>query len=350
MILSTVDLGHHRSMAEVEIGSASPGVGRTGSTTSPSSRAGAPATLKTSTSPGRSTPSASSCRCWRRPWTASCAGDGHRDRTARRSRRAQPRGPVDPLRRPRLGARGDRRARRRQGDPADAGDLQRADQARAGRASGSARSVTPGWSRLPRSRPSAPALRRPSSPAELDLLVIQGTVVSAEHVSKTVEPLNLKRFIRQLEMPVIVGGCASYQAALHLMRTGAVGRPRGRRARPRLHHPRRPRHRCSAGDRHRRRPGGPHAPPRRDRRLRARHRRRRDGHRWRRRQGHRLRRRRGDDRLAARGRRRGSGPRLPLGHGDLPPDAARGARGAHAGAGARSRRSSSARPTRTTAA
>ncbi|NNN10538.1 MAG: GuaB3 family IMP dehydrogenase-related protein [Acidimicrobiaceae bacterium] len=59
--------------------------------------------------------------------------------------------------------------------------------------------------------------------AELDILVIQGTVVSAEHVSKTSEPLNLKRFIRELEIPVIVGGCASYQAALHLMRTGAVG-------------------------------------------------------------------------------------------------------------------------------
>jgi len=58
---------------------------------------------------------------------------------------------------------------------------------------------------------------------ELDLLVIQGTVVSAEHVSKNREPLNLKRVIRDYEMPVIVGGCASYQAALHLMRTGAVG-------------------------------------------------------------------------------------------------------------------------------
>jgi IMP dehydrogenase len=59
--------------------------------------------------------------------------------------------------------------------------------------------------------------------AELDLLVIQGTVVSAEHVSKTGEPLNLKRFVRELDIPVIVGGCASYQAALHLMRTGAAG-------------------------------------------------------------------------------------------------------------------------------
>lgn len=59
--------------------------------------------------------------------------------------------------------------------------------------------------------------------AGLDILVIQGTVVSAEHVSRTVEPLNLKKFIREFDIPTIVGGCASYQAALHLMRTGAVG-------------------------------------------------------------------------------------------------------------------------------
>src|SRR5471032_17184 len=58
--------------------------------------------------------------------------------------------------------------------------------------------------------------------AELDILVIQGTVVSAEHVSKTSEPLNLKKFIREFDIPVIVGGCASYSTALHLMRTGAV--------------------------------------------------------------------------------------------------------------------------------
>jgi IMP dehydrogenase len=70
-----------------------------------------------------------------------------------------------------------------------------------------------------RTRQFAPALLD----AELDLCVIQGTVVSAEHVSKTTEPLNLKRFIREFDIPVIVGGCASYQAALHLMRTGAVG-------------------------------------------------------------------------------------------------------------------------------
>jgi IMP dehydrogenase len=59
--------------------------------------------------------------------------------------------------------------------------------------------------------------------AELDILVIQGTVVSAEHVSTRTEPLNLKRFISTYDIPVIVGGCASYSTALHLMRTGAVG-------------------------------------------------------------------------------------------------------------------------------
>jgi IMP dehydrogenase len=59
--------------------------------------------------------------------------------------------------------------------------------------------------------------------AELDVLVIQGTVVSGEHVSSRQEPLNLKEFIPAFDLPVIVGGCASYSTALHLMRTGAVG-------------------------------------------------------------------------------------------------------------------------------
>src|SRR5437660_10312418 len=63
--------------------------------------------------------------------------------------------------------------------------------------------------------------------AGLDILVIQGTVVSAEHVSRdeTRPPLNLKEFIRELAptTPVVVGGCASYHTGLHLMRTGAAG-------------------------------------------------------------------------------------------------------------------------------
>jgi len=59
--------------------------------------------------------------------------------------------------------------------------------------------------------------------AGLDVLVIQGTVVSAEHVSSSGTPLNLKEFIGSVPVPVVVGGCASYATALHLMRAGAVG-------------------------------------------------------------------------------------------------------------------------------
>src|SRR6201994_184105 len=59
--------------------------------------------------------------------------------------------------------------------------------------------------------------------AGLDILVIQGTVISAEHVSSQGHVLNLKEFVRELPIPVVVGGCASYSTGLHLMRTGAAG-------------------------------------------------------------------------------------------------------------------------------
>lgn len=59
--------------------------------------------------------------------------------------------------------------------------------------------------------------------AGADIFVIRGATVSAEHVSTKVEPLNLKKFIYELDTPVIVGGAASYTSALHLMRTGAAG-------------------------------------------------------------------------------------------------------------------------------
>lgn len=59
--------------------------------------------------------------------------------------------------------------------------------------------------------------------AGLDILVIQGTVVSAEHVSTKGEVLDLRKFVAECDAPVILGGCASYSSALHLMRTGAAG-------------------------------------------------------------------------------------------------------------------------------
>ncbi|HIW95066.1 MAG TPA: GuaB3 family IMP dehydrogenase-related protein [Candidatus Corynebacterium gallistercoris] len=65
----------------------------------------------------------------------------------------------------------------------------------------------------------APALVK----SGIDMLVIQGTLVSAEHVHRNGEPLNLKEFIGGLDVPVIAGGVVDYTTALHLMRTGAAG-------------------------------------------------------------------------------------------------------------------------------
>lgn len=59
--------------------------------------------------------------------------------------------------------------------------------------------------------------------AGADLLVIQGTLISAEHVNTGGEALNLKEFIGSLDVPVIAGGVNDYTTALHMMRTGAVG-------------------------------------------------------------------------------------------------------------------------------
>lgn len=59
--------------------------------------------------------------------------------------------------------------------------------------------------------------------AGVEILVIQGTIVSAEHVETGGEPLNLKEFIGSLDVPVIAGGVTTYNTALHLMRSGAVG-------------------------------------------------------------------------------------------------------------------------------
>ena len=160
--------------------------------------------------------------------------------------------------------------------------------------------------------------------AGLDILVIQGTVISAEHVSTTVEPLNLKEFIAEVPVPTVVGGCASYSTGLHLMRTGAVGVLVGvgpgaactTRGVLGIGVPQataiadvaaaRSQHMLETGE------------------YVERDRRRRHAHRWRRLQGDRLRRRLGHGRLAAGAGQRGAGPRLPLGHGDLPSLAAAG--------------------------
>ena len=181
--------------------------------------------------------------------------------------------------------------------------------------------------------------------AGVDMFVIRGTTVSAEHVSSQAEPLNLKEFIYELDVPVIVGGCATYQAALHLMRTGAAGVLvgfGGGAAHTTAHRARRRacRWRSAIAD---------VAAARRDYLDES-------GGRYvhviadggdrpvrRHRQGDRLRRRRRDGRLAARPRHRGARPRLPLGRRGAPPRAAARRAGRVRARSARSRRSSSAR-------
>jgi IMP dehydrogenase len=59
--------------------------------------------------------------------------------------------------------------------------------------------------------------------AGVEILVVQGTIVSAEHVSSAAEPLNLMEFIASMDVPVIAGGVGDYRTAMHLMRTGAAG-------------------------------------------------------------------------------------------------------------------------------
>jgi IMP dehydrogenase len=59
--------------------------------------------------------------------------------------------------------------------------------------------------------------------AGVEILIVQGTIVSAEHVSRAAEPLNLVEFIASMDVPVIAGGVGDYRTAMHLMRTGAAG-------------------------------------------------------------------------------------------------------------------------------
>ena len=53
--------------------------------------------------------------------------------------------------------------------------------------------------------------------------MIRGATVSAGNVSTQGDPLSLRSSSSSLILPVIVGGCATYRAALHLMRAGAAG-------------------------------------------------------------------------------------------------------------------------------
>ena len=228
---------------------------------------------------------------------------------------------------------------------ADAGDLPRGDPARARHRAAARRSGRPASPSPARSARSAPSsCGRPSStPASTS----SSSAARPSRPSTSpgrAEPLNLKRFIYELDVPVIVGGAASYSAALHLMRTGAAGVLVGLRRRCRAHDPRHARHPRPDGLGHRRRRRRPPRLPRRVRRpLRPRHRRRRGRHERRHRQGGGLRRRRRDARGRAGPGHRRSRARVPLGPRGPPPRAAARRAGRGRAPSPRSRSCSSAR-------
>ena len=186
--------------------------------------------------------------------------------------------------------------------------------------------------------------------AGVDIFVIRGTTVSAEHVSKDHEPLNLKQFIYELDVPVIVGGAAGYTAGpapdAHRRRRRA-----GRlRRRSHHHHPPRPGHPLADGLRHLRRRGGPprlHGRVRRT--LRPCDRRRRHGHLRRHRQGDRHGRRRRDAGQRPGPRRRSPRQGLALGPGSPPPRTAPRRQGQRRHGRRRSKRSCSGPATTPTA-
>ena len=56
-----------------------------------------------------------------------------------------------------------------------------------------------------------------------DILVVQSTVTSARHISKSYRGLILSELYEQFKMPILVGNCVSYTACLELMNTGISG-------------------------------------------------------------------------------------------------------------------------------
>ena len=275
-------------------------------------------------------------------------GHGRHHRQARRPRGPEPRGHLDPLRGRRRAARADRGAGPRRGDAGDAGDLPGAGQGRADRAAD--RGDQGPWRRRRRVADAAAGgalvrdrarrrARHPRHPGHRDLgraRLQPGARAEPQGVRARGAGAGRARRLREL-----LDGPAPDAHR----RVGRAGRGRPGRG---VHHARRARHRRPAGDRDRRRGRGPLPAHARDRRVLPRDRRRRHAQRRRRGEGVRVRRRRGDGRLAAGARLRGARPRVPLGHGDVPPvaparrarahDPERHARGDHHRPRARERR------------
>jgi len=59
--------------------------------------------------------------------------------------------------------------------------------------------------------------------AKGDILVVQSTVTSARHISKSMRGLIFQELLKMVSIPVVVGNCVSYSACMELMQTGISG-------------------------------------------------------------------------------------------------------------------------------
>jgi len=59
--------------------------------------------------------------------------------------------------------------------------------------------------------------------AGADILVVQSTVTTARHISKSYRGLIFNELCKSVPMPVVVGNCVSFDACLELMKTGVSG-------------------------------------------------------------------------------------------------------------------------------
>lgn len=56
-----------------------------------------------------------------------------------------------------------------------------------------------------------------------DIFVVQSTVTTVKHVSKSYQVVDFHKFCKSMKIPVILGNCVTYKVALDLMETGCDG-------------------------------------------------------------------------------------------------------------------------------
>jgi IMP dehydrogenase len=59
--------------------------------------------------------------------------------------------------------------------------------------------------------------------AGADLIFVQGTVLTARHISKAYKQLSFKELTSSCPVPIVVGNCVDYETALELMEEGIAG-------------------------------------------------------------------------------------------------------------------------------